>query len=88
MGCLKHYRGISLAFQWLRLHASKAGDKSSIPGLGPQILHAEWYSLKKKKYKNSYKNILTQPHCRWVMLVQAEPVTIIFLDFFYSLTLL
>lgn len=52
------------------------GGKSLIPGLGPQILHAEWYSLKNKN-KNSYRNILTQHHCTWVMLAQAESVTII-----------
>ena len=32
--------GTSLAVQWLRLHASTAGDTGSIPGQGTKILHA------------------------------------------------
>ena len=32
--------GTPLAVQWLRLHASIAGGKSSVPGQGAKILHA------------------------------------------------
>ena len=32
--------GTSLAIKWLRLHASIAGDMSSIPGQGTQTPHA------------------------------------------------
>ena len=32
--------GTPPAFQWLRLHASTAGGKSSIPGQGAKILYA------------------------------------------------
>ena len=32
--------GTSLAVQWLRHHASTAGDKGSIPGLAAKILFA------------------------------------------------
>ena len=31
--------GMSLAFQWLRLHAFKARNASLIPGQGTKILH-------------------------------------------------
>ena len=34
--------------QWLRLCASTAGDKSSIPGWGTKILHAATYGQKTK----------------------------------------
>ena len=39
--------GPSLAVQWLRLHASTAGDTGSIPGQGTKIPHTAW--LKKKR---------------------------------------
>ena len=46
--------GTSLAVQWLRLCASKAGDMGSIPGLWTKIAHAVWRGKKKKKiYQNS-----------------------------------
>ena len=35
--------------QWLRLHASTAGEVDSTPGWGTKILHAAWCSGKKKK---------------------------------------
>ena len=35
--------------QWLRLHASNAGDAGSIPGQGTKVLHATQCSQKKKK---------------------------------------
>ena len=43
--------GISLAVQWLGLHASTAGGTGSIPGQGTKILHASRRSQKKKKGK-------------------------------------
>ena len=39
--------GTSLAVQWLRLCASKAGDMGSIPGLWTKIAHAVWWGKKK-----------------------------------------
>ena len=41
--------GHSLAVQWLRLCASNAGDVSSSPDRGTEILHATLCSQKKKK---------------------------------------
>ena len=35
----KDDHGTSLVVQWLRLHASTAGDTGSIPGQGTKILH-------------------------------------------------
>ena len=35
--------------QWLGLQASTARDMGLIPGQGTKILHAVWYSKKKKK---------------------------------------
>ena len=54
--CQNHYLassksdqwGTSLAVQWLRLHASNAGDAGSIPGLGTKILHTTQHGQKKK----------------------------------------
>ena len=42
----------SLAFQGLRLHASKAGGTGSIPGRGTKIPHAAWCGQKKKRKKS------------------------------------
>ena len=36
---LKEQCGNSLAIQWLRRHASTAGDTGSMPGQGTKILH-------------------------------------------------
>ena len=41
--------GTSLAVQWLRCHASTAGDTGSIPVKGTKILHAVCGVAKKKK---------------------------------------
>ena len=41
--------GTALVVQWLRLHASNAGDAGSIPGLGNKIPHATGHSQKKRK---------------------------------------
>ena len=38
----------SLVVQWLRLHASKAGDVGSIAGRGNEIPHAMRWDKKKK----------------------------------------
>ena len=35
-------QGLPWVVQWLRLYASTAGDPSSIPGLGTNILHVVW----------------------------------------------
>ena len=43
----------SLAVQWLRLHASNAGDMGWIPGRGTKIPHASRCSKKKKKSQNT-----------------------------------
>ena len=40
-------RGTSPVVQWLKLHASIAGDVGSIPGPGTKILHAKWCGKKK-----------------------------------------
>ena len=41
-----------MAVHWLALHASTAGDTSSIPGLGTKIAQASQHGQKKKKKKN------------------------------------
>ena len=41
--------GTALVVQWLRLHASNAGDAGSIPGLGNKIPHATGHGQKKRK---------------------------------------
>ena len=41
--------------QRLRLHASTAGDRGSIPGQETKILQATWFSHKKKKKKEKRK---------------------------------
>ena len=42
-------QGDFLAAQWLRLHASSGGGVGSVPGWETKILHAAWYSQKKRK---------------------------------------
>ena len=44
--------GTSLVVQWLRLHASTAGDTGSIPGGGTKILHAAQCGKTNKQTKN------------------------------------
>ena len=46
---LKMYPGISLAVQWLTLHASTAGGVGSIPGQGTKIPHALWHGQNDSK---------------------------------------
>ena len=43
----KHHLWTSLAVQWLRLCASPAGDKGSIPDQEMKILHATWCGQKR-----------------------------------------
>ena len=50
---MKLRSGTSLMVQWLRLHASKAGDVGSVPGWGTKILHASWHGQKRKGRKKS-----------------------------------
>ena len=38
--------GLSLAVQWLRIHASTAEGTGSIPGQETKILHAMWHVQK------------------------------------------
>ena len=47
--------GTSLAVQWLRFCASKAGDMGSIPAWGTKISHAARGSQREKKKKKMYK---------------------------------
>ena len=49
--------GISLAVQWLRLHASNAVGLGSIPGQGTKIPHAVWHG-QKKEHKGHLDTIL------------------------------
>ena len=49
--------GNSLAVQWLELCTSTAGGLELIPGLVTKILHAQWYSQKKKERKKESKQI-------------------------------
>ena len=51
--------GTSLAVQWLRCHASTAGDTGSIPVKGTKILHAVCGVAKKKKKKRDHAYILS-----------------------------
>ena len=57
---------MSLAVQWLRLHASNAEDMGLICGWGTEIPHAMWHGLKisqqqkKRTNKNPYKHIQRQ----------------------------
>ena len=48
----------SLVVQWLRLHASNAGDLDSVPGQGTKIPHAAWcgqkINLKNKQVSGLY----------------------------------
>ena len=44
-----HTHETSLVVQWLRLHASKAGDVGSIPCRGSKIPHAMPWDQKKPK---------------------------------------
>ena len=43
---------ISLVVQRLRLHASTAGGRGSIPGQETKISQSTWFGYKKKKRKN------------------------------------
>ena len=49
--------GTSLVGQWLGLHASTAGNGSSIPWSGTKILQAAWHGQKTKK-KNDYSSAI------------------------------
>ena len=59
IGSKSNFR-ISLQVQWLRLHASTAGCKGSIPVWGTKILHVTWCDQKLKKKINSFIIILNQ----------------------------
>ena len=51
----KDDHGTSLVVQWLRLHASTAGDMGSIPGQGTKILHYMQCGQKKKDKDDQLK---------------------------------
>ena len=56
--CIKfEIMGISLAVQWLILHAPNAGVTGSIPGWGTNSLHASGHSVKKEFCLKLYQNI-------------------------------
>ena len=48
------FAGTSLVVQWLRLHASKASDASSVPGQGAKIPPAAQHSQKERKNNNTF----------------------------------
>ena len=50
--------GNALVVQGLRLCVSTAGGTGSIPGPGTKILHARWYSQKKKKMGKVRKELI------------------------------
>ena len=52
-----HFRGTSLAVQWLALRASNAGGAGLIPGRGTRIPHVARGSKKKKKKKIPHFNV-------------------------------
>ena len=45
------FTGTSLVVQWLRHHASTAGDMVLIPGRGTKILHATWHGQRIEEKK-------------------------------------
>ena len=47
---------MSLAVQWLKLHAPNAGIRGSIPSWGTKIPHARLYGQKKKRRKETKKD--------------------------------
>ena len=49
--------GTSLVVQWLRLHASHAGDMSSIPGWETKISHATGHQKKDKRWPFSRNQV-------------------------------
>ena len=49
--------GISLVVQWLRLHASTAGDTDLIPGWRIKIPYAMWCCQKREREKDSFISI-------------------------------
>ena len=53
-----HPVGTSLAVQWLKLHASTAGDVGLIPSWGTKIPHAMRHGQKKKEINNVWIIVL------------------------------
>ena len=60
--------------QWLRLRATTAGGKGSIPGQGTKIPHAKQCGQKEKKKKDHIGNI-GMVHLLWKKTV-AVPLTL------------
>ena len=63
--------------QWLRLHASTAGDTGSIPGWGTKILHAaQCCQKRKKKHQLFYclKNLVLESDAYFLSFPQPQPL--------------
>ena len=56
--------GISLAVQWLGLHASIAWDLGLIRGWGTKILQAVWHGQKQKEVKIKHMSNPVTPFIR------------------------
>ena len=55
---------MSLAVQWLKLHAPNAGIRGSIPSWGTKIPHARLYGQKKKEGKKRRRTKVLTSQCR------------------------
>ena len=77
--------GNSLMVQWLRLHASSAGDMSSMPGWGTKIPHATWPGQKKKiQLMNNMENYLYYSHSKEKMFILLNLDILLSQSQFYS----
>ena len=77
--------GNSLMVQWLRLHASSAGDMSSMPGWGTKIPHATWPGQKKKiLLMNNMENYLYSSHSKEKMFILLNLDILLSQSQFYS----
>ena len=55
----------SLVGQWLGLHASTAGNGSSVPWSGTKILQAAWHGQKTKKRTTIAAPFIITPNWKW-----------------------
>ena len=67
--------GNSLAVQWLELCASTAGGLGLTPGLGTKILHAQWYSQKKKERRKEIKKALNLHEASKQLKMRCLPIS-------------
>ena len=67
----KDHQGMSLTVQWLRPHASNAGDVSLIPSQGTinKIPHDSRHGQKKKKKKKTMERAPPSPHSNQLLSV-------------------